>query len=234
VSTQSQLRADLVAQGFAVRRGAVPGALLDAVRAETIGLVDEFYTGGRSGSDYWSYPVPSRDFPVLYRIHNLERQPGITVIPALFSDGPLHPIAAEALGEPAYPTVCAAVVKVPGAGAPVPWHRDRDQAEVAPGRAVNLSLYLHGSTPATGCLEVVPASQTLEPDVDVESWRAGKPVTRVPARAGDVTVHDVRLVHGSGANPGSRLCVRIVIEFRAGTLPAAALLGSAQDAREPA
>jgi phytanoyl-CoA hydroxylase len=228
VLTQGQFRADVVVKGFAVRSAAVSAELLDAVRAEAIGLVDGFYAGDRSGPDYWSYPIAGRNSPVLYRIHNLERQPGISAIPGLVADGPLHGIAAEALGEPAFPTVCAGVVKVPGAGAPVPWHRDREQAAVAPGRAVNLSLYLHRSTPASGCLEVVPGSQTLEPGIDVESWRLRMPTTPVPAEAGDVTAHDVRLVHGSGPNPGTDLCIRIVIEFRARTLPAALLLGPAQ------
>ncbi|HUD36005.1 MAG TPA: phytanoyl-CoA dioxygenase family protein [Streptosporangiaceae bacterium] len=226
--TESQLRTDIMVKGFAVRRAAVSAELLDAVRAEAIGLVDGFYAGDRSGPDYWSYPIAGRGSPVLYRIHNLERQSGITAISGLFARGPLHGIAAEALGEPAFPTVCAGVVKVPGVGASVPWHRDRAQAEVAPGRAVNLSLYLHRSTPASGCLEVVSASQTLEPGIDVESWRLGMPTTPVPAEAGDVTVHDVRLVHGSGPNPGTDLCIRIVIEFRAETLPAALLLANAQ------
>jgi phytanoyl-CoA hydroxylase len=121
------------------------------------------------------------------------------------------------------------VVKIPHLGASVPWHRDREQ--VPPGRAVNLSLYLHTSDTATGCLEVVPASQGLEPGIDVETWRTSRAVTRVPAEAGDVTVHDVRLVHGSGANPGSHLGVRIVIEFGAGTLPAGLLLESATGTR---
>jgi phytanoyl-CoA hydroxylase len=228
VLKQTQLRTDVVVKGFAVLQAAVSAELLDAVRTEAVGLVDGFYAGDRSGPDYWSYPIAGRDSPVLYRIHNLERQSGITAISGLFADGPLHGIAAEALGESAFPTVCAVVVKVPGAGAPVPWHRDREQAEVGPGRAVNLSLYLHRSTPATGCLEVVPTSQTLESGIDVESCRLGMPTTLVPAEAGDVTVHDVRLVHGSGPNPGTDLCIRIVIEFRAGTLPAALLLGHGQ------
>jgi hypothetical protein len=44
----------------------------------------------------------------------------LSAIPRLFAGGSLHVLATEALGERAYPTVCAAVVKVPGVGAPVP------------------------------------------------------------------------------------------------------------------
>src|SRR5260370_21382817 len=153
---QSQLRADVVVKGFAVRSAAVSAEWLDAVRAGAVGLVDGFYAGGRSGPDYWSYPIAGRVSPVLYRIHNLERQSGISAIPGLVADGPLHGIAAEVLGEPAFPTVCAGVVKLPGTGAPVPWHRDREQAEVAPGRAVTLSLYLHSSTPERELLPLIP------------------------------------------------------------------------------
>jgi ectoine hydroxylase-related dioxygenase (phytanoyl-CoA dioxygenase family) len=90
-----------------------------------------------------------------------------------------------------------------------------------------VSLYLDASTVGNGCLEVVPRSQGLAPGADVDLWRQGKPIAHVTASAGDATVHDVRLVHGSGANPGDGLCIRIVTEFRAESLSSGVLLGDA-------
>ena len=80
--TQYQLRTDIVAKGFVVRQAAVSAQLLDAVRTEAIGLVDVFYAGDRSWPDYWSYPIAGRDSPVLYRIHNLERNQASPRYPA--------------------------------------------------------------------------------------------------------------------------------------------------------
>jgi len=227
VLTGNGLRAAMCDQGYAVCRSVVDVATLRRLRSEAAALIADFYSGSRSGPDYWSYALEGRATPVLYRIHRLEQQPGLSAIPQLFASGSLRMLATAALGERAYPTVCAAVVKIPGAGAPVPWHRDRDHDGVGPGQSVNVSLYLDASTISNGCLEVVPRSQGLAPGADVDTWRQGKPVAHVTAGAGDATMHDVRLVHGSGPNPGDELCIRIVTEFRAESLSPSVLLGDA-------
>jgi hypothetical protein len=121
-------------------------------------------------------------------------------------------------------TMCAAVVKLPGTGAPVPQHRDHDHD--GPGQSVNVSLYLDALTISNG-LEVGSRSQDLPPGADVDTWRQGWPVAHVTADAGDATMHDVRLVRGSGPNPGAELCIRIVTEFRPASLSASVLLGDA-------
>jgi phytanoyl-CoA hydroxylase len=193
--------------GFGVARGIAKGARLDALRAETSALIDAF-AAGHCSADFWSYTEASTGRAVLYRVHNLEKQsaPGCS---AMFRSGVLHDLATELLGD-VHATVCAMIVKTPGV-AEVPWHRDRTDA--LPGSAINLSLYLDDSTTDNGCIEVVPGSHLLSDEADVEGARKAGPRVPVPAEAGDVAVHDVRLVHGSGPNPSSVLRRSIIVEF---------------------
>ncbi len=62
-------------------------------------------------------------------------------------------------------------------------------------------------------MEFAPGSHLLPDDANVAEVSERGPVQLVPAAAGDVVVHDVRVVHGSGANPGSSCRRSIIIEF---------------------
>lgn len=93
----------------------------------------------------------------------------------------------------------------------MPWHRDRTDA--APVSAINLSVFLDLSTVDNGCFEAVPGSHLLPGDADVVRTRDLGPHVSVPADPGDVLIHDVRLVHGSGGNPSTVLRRSIIVEF---------------------
>ncbi len=208
-----EFRRDVVAvsrqlgeEGFSVARAMVTGPHLSALRLETSALIDNFVAGHRP-PDFWCYTDASTGKPVLYRVHNLEKH--ASGCSALFRSGVLHDLAAELLGD-VDATVCAMIVKTPGV-AEVPWHRDRTDAP--PGSAINLSLYLDDSTADNGCLEVVPGSHQFPDDADVEEARRAGPRVPVPAEAGDVAVHDVRMVHGSGPNPNGALRRSIIVEY---------------------
>jgi len=196
---KSGLRENFLRNGFTLIPNVFDSNSLDVLRNEVVALVDGFYSRNVGGPHYWSYTIEGRREPILYRIHNLEKQPGCPAVVGLFTRSRLHELAAECLGEPSFPTVCAAAVKLPYVGAPVPWHRDRDHDEVRPGKAVNVSLYLHDSAAGNGCLEVAAGSQLADGGIDVGEYRRRHRVTPVPSHAGDATVHDVRPVHGSAA-----------------------------------
>jgi phytanoyl-CoA hydroxylase len=188
--------------------------LLADVRKEAQDLVHSFDQGDRS-ERYWHFADGDTD--VLYRIHGLEAGPSNSAVIRVQSDEALLRAAAIALGVAApVPTVAALIVKQTGHGARVPWHQDRLPTEEP--RAVNLTLYLHDSDTTNGCVQFIAGSHLL-PEVQVDELvseaRAQDAVRDLAVAAGDVTVHDVRLVHGSGPNPSSRPRLGLVLEYAA-------------------
>lgn len=198
---------ELLSSGFTVVSGAIDHELLTSLTADSDKLIARFDEGYRS-PDFWCYEQSGSQ--LLYRIHNLEEQ-GAPELTRLFRGGPLHELAASYLG-PSHATVCAMVVKTKGA-AGVPWHRDR--TDVRPGKALNLSVYLDSSDRENGCVEAVRGSHMLPDDANVIAVRDAGPRVPVSARPGDVMVHDVRLVHGSGGNAEGVRRRSIIIEFAA-------------------
>ncbi|MEV0005606.1 phytanoyl-CoA dioxygenase family protein [Micromonospora sp. NPDC050980] len=200
-----QLRTD----GFAAV-AAVDESLLSELRSEADWLVRRFADEGYRSDDYWFFNAAGAGEPVLYRVHNLENQ-GSTPITRLYAEGPLHTLAKEILGTRGHATACAMIVKMPGLAARVPWHRDR--TSVTAHTMFNLSLFLDDSVLENGCLEFVPGSHLLPDDADVAQTCERGPVQPVPAAAGDVLAHDVRVVHGSRTNTSTAYRRSIVIEF---------------------
>ncbi|MFD4533598.1 phytanoyl-CoA dioxygenase family protein [Kitasatospora sp. NPDC058397] len=201
-----RLRAD----GYTVVPTVVTDPLLARLRSEADALVAVFEDGHRS-DDFWHFTRDGESTPVLYRVHNLQQQPGAPLAAGLFAAGPLHHLAETLLGRPARARVIAMIVKMPHVAAAVPWHRDR--TDTRPGTAVNLSLFLDDSDTGNGCQEFVPSSHLLADDADVDQVSTTGPVLPVGARAGDVAVHDVRTVHASRPNASARPRRSLVIEF---------------------
>lgn len=197
---------DLRAKGYAVASGRCGADLLRALRAEADRLVVPFAWGDRR-PDFWCYESLSGD--TLYRVHNLEKQPEAKRARELFEAGLLHELAAEMIG-PVEATVCAMIVKTPRV-AGVPWHRDR--VNLPPTTGINLSVFLEDATVGNGCVEAVPGSHLLPDDADIAGVRTARPSIHLPVRAGDILVHDVRLMHASGDNAGGDLRRSIIVEF---------------------
>ncbi len=91
------------------------------------------------------------------------------------------------------------VVKSPGYGAAVPWHRDPGFCTLRHG--INLGVYLDDATPQNGMLSVVPGSHKIE-GIDlqemIEEHGFDLPgAIPVATRAGDVVVHSENVLHGS-------------------------------------
>lgn len=200
------LRDDLTRNGYGQLAACWPQHSLHRLRQEATALVARFDAGDRR-PDFWCYDRDGSD--VLYRIHNLEKQPESVHAGELFLGGLLHDTASGLLGD-AKATVAAMIVKTPGV-AGVPWHRDR--TDLPPGRGVNLSIFLEDATPENGCLVVVPGSHRAPDDAHVDQLRAAGPQVPVAIKAGDLVVHDVRLVHASGDNTATAARRSVIVEF---------------------
>jgi hypothetical protein len=198
--------------GSACARSYLDDETVGQLRGGAAKLIERFTRHGRTSPDYWNYEVEAPEPPVLYRIHNLEKQDWPEA--RLLYDPRLARLAEEFIGGSVEPTAFALVLKEPSRASGVPWHRDR--TNVSPHTVCNLSLCLDDADTGNGCLESVPGSHLLPDDADVLAVRDGGPRVAIVVSAGDVVIHDVRVVHGSGPNPTDRWRRTIVIEF-AGT-----------------
>ena len=122
--------------------------------------------------------------------------------------------------------------KHPGHGAYVGWHQDRVYSGTQAAPAVSAWIALADSTRANGCMRVIPAThnELLEhceiKDAD-NLLRAGRVLAQevneeravdVELRAGEMSLHHDRIVHGSGPNRGGDKRIGFVVRY---TTPAA-------------
>ena len=122
--------------------------------------------------------------------------------------------AVEQLAGPdLFPTQDAMVLKVPGQGIAVPWHRDRASTDDYPSEPpVFIADFYLDDADLDTCIWVVPGSHRwsdartaaaiAQRNRDGFSTRGAEPM---PLRAGDVLFHNVRLLHGSLPNASAKL-----------------------------
>lgn len=182
---------------------------LASVSTATAEMINKWYERNIEDSDYWNYTWEGHG-RVLYRIHNLERNkhPSIN---ELCSGQKLLKAVSEIYGDEVVPTAHALIIKLPRIGASVPWHRD--PVNVPAGCVYNFSIFLDDSYPANGCLEMLPGSHWLPPEFPVDRDRSPEGCEAVVSKRGDISIHDVRIVHGSGPSTGDSMRRSIVIEF---------------------
>ncbi len=113
-------------------------------------------------------------------------------------------------------------------GKQTPWHQDGDYYPIEPLETLTVWISLDGSTPEQGCMRFIPGShrdrriyshhfehrddytlaQVIDDDqVDLASARD------VVLEAGQVSLHDVYLVHGSEANRSNRRRMGLVLRI---------------------
>jgi hypothetical protein len=214
--------------GFLVLRGVVHGAELEALRSASDRVMAEAVAYGREldaraparlQTDHGFYEwdeIDERQFlyardaqgrRVWRRAQAMwPRDPafrGVTANPRLVA-------AAERLaGVAVLPAHESMVVKMPGAGAAIPWHRD------PPGRALIEQLgdassdficdvYVDASTRDNGCVWGLPGSHRTAEEADSLDFDRPDAVA-LEAEPGDVAFHSTGVVHGSPGNASGAL-----------------------------
>lgn len=198
--TASALRERLLADGFVAVRDALDPAAVQAVRDAMAALdLDAGPSGyGRIVHDTWRHSAALGE--------RLLR-------------GPLPALAAEALGEAPVLFQDHLVDKTPGTVSPVRWHQDYSYWPLADARGVTMWVALDEAYVENGCLHYVPGTHRLGerqpadfiagahqpmraqlPPLDVDPGAA----VAIPARAGDVLLHDPLTWHFSPGNRSGR------------------------------
>ncbi len=119
--------------------------------------------------------------------------------------------------------------KEPGRGETVPWHQDAFYWPLSPHKAVTVWLAVSDSFPANGAMRVIPGTHTrrmrhhsasadsnvLDMETAADEFHPSDAVTLTMA-AGQCSLHDDNIVHGSEANSSDRIRCGLTIRFSAG------------------
>jgi hypothetical protein len=110
-------------------------------------------------------------------------------------------------------------VKYPGDGSVVPWHQDAQYWPLAPHRTVTVWLAIFDADGENAAMQVVRGSHRsgnyahhvndaphliLEQEISADQFDAQDVVT-IDLKAGEISLHDDGLVHGSGPNTSDRV-----------------------------
>lgn len=213
--------------GFLRLRGVVRGAELEALRVATERLTEEAVAHGRrldaeapirlrsdSGFDDWQpdesnllYARDAEGARVWRRAEAMWARDAafrtVTANPRLLA-------TVERLGGPGLlPAQSSMVVKMPGAGAPIPWHRDPSGPELIErdGDACAqfvCDVYVDASGPENGCVRAIPGSHRTLDGVGGDRWHFQQPgAVPLVAQPGDLVIHSIGVLHCSPPNPSA-------------------------------
>jgi ectoine hydroxylase-related dioxygenase (phytanoyl-CoA dioxygenase family) len=109
--------------------------------------------------------------------------------------------------------------KPAGNGKETPWHQDGEYWPIRPLATCTVWVAIDNATPKNGCLRIMPGSHkdqrlrphetnpdpnfTLNQEIDKGEYDEAKAVDLV-LEAGQISLHDVYLVHGSAANSSAK------------------------------
>lgn len=218
--TDSQIRFFLE-NGYLILRGGLEDGELEHLRSDMDNL-------SRSGTqlhdpDYHYASGHSSGKPQLHRVdYVVDKSDACKVLLG-------HPFVLRAtellMGKDLIPTWDAMVLKLPGEGILVPWHRDASPDCVGDQPIFNVDFYLDEADHDT-CVWVVPGSHLWD-SARVASWielHASQDKTRedfelsgaIPAimQSGDIMLHNILVLHGSPRNSSNKLRRVIYYEFR--------------------
>ncbi len=198
----------LYQDGFCHFPSAVSQSMLTDLDRATDKLIAEWKKASFNDARFWRCKGRD-DSDVLYRIHEVETL--LPQVPLLFDESAVQQVCKAVFGERWAPHVFALIYKEPFRGVEVPWHRDPVDAE--PGTIFNFSFFLDPSALGNGGLEFVPGSHIDQTIGLVDGQPPSQRVT-VPVHPGDVVIHDVRVLHGSGPNTSQQRRRSIVAEVR--------------------
>jgi chlorinating enzyme len=127
---------------------------------------------------------------------------------------------------------CQVFCKPPGDGMEVPWHQDGHYWPITPLATCTVWIAIDDSVIENGCLRAIPGShrdQTLQPhlkedrsDVVLNQRVADghfdeATAVDVELEAGQMSLHDVYLIHGSNPNRSTRRRAGLAIRYMPGT-----------------
>ncbi len=211
------------ADGFVVLRGFLGADELERLQRETQSLIDVATAGPPRRETHPKDFVYARGHTtnrrVLRRIEFVVSRSRACA--ALLAHPGILGTVERLVGADLIPTWDSMVVKMPGEGIAVPWHRDAPTTQVGAHPIFNVDFYLDAARGDTA-LRALPGTQALsdaDADAEVQRRSAGsgfddRGAAIVEMRPGDVLLHDILLLHGSPPSRGNALRRVVYYEYR--------------------
>lgn len=208
-------------QGFLRLSNALPADLLSVWQNLLAKLnEDALKAHGTSASSPNACFIDGSDQPLLVRFNDL-----LAVYPNevldLLACPAMMAISRDLCGADSVPLQCDSLFKHKLPESTVLWHQDALHPRTFP--YLNIGIYLDDAEEGDGCLEYVPKSQHETQDicklVKEFGWDIPGKVS-LPAKAGDILIQDMMVLHGSQLKQKEGVRRTIYVEMR----PVAALL----------
>jgi hypothetical protein len=132
----------------------------------------------------------------------------------LLSTPTMLAICRDICGKGAVPLMMDLLYKQPSKDSAVLWHQDAPHSREYP--YINVGIYLDDANKDDGCLRYVPHTQNKEQDIHKLVQEFGWDIPNsieLPAKAGDINIHDMMILHGSKPKKilGSRRTIYVEI-----------------------
>ncbi len=205
--------------GYVLLKGAIKPEELAVLQQDSGEVVSGGWQGKENPTDYFHNVLADTGEDVFHRVQYIFPKAKQNSFIALLGHPFLLEVVQHILGEDFVPAAEALVFKMPGNGREVPVHADCDPADPQLSPVIfNVDYYLDDSSVENGCLWVAPGTHQLNlPAGEIGKQGFDFPgLIPVPVQAGDVLLHNVRLVHGSHRSSGSALRRTLYYEFQSG------------------
>lgn len=211
--TTPQQQQDVLGQGYTALRDAIPTELLNRLRVMADRLeakaMEDHKNGTLQHAAVVSDPVGDR----LMRYDDLVKEDPETVLDLLACPA-MMAVFREMCGKNAVPIQVDMLYKQQHPHPPVIWHQGAQHPRDYP--YLNVGVYLDEAGSGDGCLQYVDDTQHEMQDIQGLSEKYGwdlPGVVELPARAGDILVQDMMVLHSSKPKrtPGCRRTVYIEI-----------------------
>jgi len=211
-------RAQLLRDGYVSLEGALPADLVSRLRSMADRLEEasmaEYRASGNRSAKHAAIFETERGAPVLERVDKILEADPETVLDLLASPAVLA-VARDLCGEDCVPIEMDLLYKQQHPNGYVIWHQGAQHARRRP--YLNVGVYLDDAPLGDGCLRYVPGTQFEKQDICDLASRHGWDIpgsVDVPARAGDVLVQDMMVLHCSLPKLSEGARRTVYIEFR--------------------
>ena len=203
--------------GYALIPGLLSPEEVKALQEDTAPIVFGGWENKANPTDYMHRVFPQTGEDVFFRVQYVFPKTHNNAMLALLGHPYILQVVQAIYGDDFLLSAEALVFKMQGNGHEVGVHTDCDPTDPRLSPVIfNVDYYFDDSTVTNGCVYMAPGTHKLNvPGAELRAQGFDYPgMVPVEARAGDVLLHDIRVVHGSRATPGGALRRTMYYEFQ--------------------